>query len=145
MYRHGLGFHSCDVYIRSRALAFLIPALTFRWITSEARAPGRRLRGGETRAGTGMAGVPRGGSGDGVTGGGQPRPLQPGAFHTTAVIPPSTYNTWPLTKSEADEERKTSEPTRSWTRPQRPAGVRLSTQWVKSASSTRAAVSSVAK
>jgi hypothetical protein len=45
-------------------------------------------------------------------------------FHSTLVIPPSTYSTCPLTKSAADEERNSTPPTRSSVRPQRPAGVR---------------------
>ncbi len=64
---------------------------------------------------------------------------------TTAVMPPSTYSTWPLTKSDAAEARNTRPPTRSATSPHRPAGVRPRTQAVNVSSSTSARVSSVAK
>src|SRR5829696_694545 len=64
---------------------------------------------------------------------------------TTAVMPPSTNRTCPLTKSEAGEARNTRAPIRSSTLPQRPAGVRPLTHALNSSSSTRALVSSVSK
>ena len=69
----------------------------------------------------------------------------PGAAQTTTVIPPSTKIVWPLTKSEAGEASQTAGPTRSAVVPQRAAGVRPTTQAVKSASSTSACVISVAR
>jgi len=54
------------------------------------------------------------------------------------VMPPSTYSVCPLTKDEASPERKTAAPISSSTLPQRPAGVRFSSQAEKAASSTSA-------
>ncbi len=73
--------------------------------------------------------------------------LEAGDTHaqTTAVMPPSTNRTCPLTKFDAGEARNTSAPTRSSTLPQRPAGVRVVTHWVNCSFSTRARVSSVSK
>lgn len=65
--------------------------------------------------------------------------------YRTESMPPSTYTSCPLTKSEAGEERKSRAPTRSSTLPQRPAGVRPRTQALNSSSATRAEVSSVSK
>lgn len=65
--------------------------------------------------------------------------------HRTDSMPPSTYSSCPLTKSEAGEERKSRAPTRSSTLPQRPAGVRPRTQALNSSSATSAEVSSVSK
>ncbi|ROP54238.1 hypothetical protein EDD94_3762 [Streptomyces sp. PanSC9] len=64
-------------------------------------------------------------------------------LHSTLVIPPSTYSTCPPTKSAAGEARKSSPPTRSSVRPQRPAGVRPRTHVLNSSSATRGRVSSV--
>ncbi len=63
--------------------------------------------------------------------------------HRTVIIPPSTYTTWPLTKSEAGETRNSRAPTRSSGRPQRAAGVRPRTHESKAGSSCSGRVRSV--
>ncbi len=62
-----------------------------------------------------------------------------------AVMPPSTYKMWPVTKLDAAEARNTAAPPSSCTSPQRPAGVRLLSHAVKASSATSACVSSVLK
>ena len=47
---------------------------------------------------------------------------------TTAESPPSTTSSWPLTKSDAGEARKTTAPPSSAGSPQRPAGTRARSQ-----------------
>ena len=64
---------------------------------------------------------------------------------TTAVMPPSTWTTCPLTKSEAPEASQSRVPTSSSGRPHRRAGVRPFTQASKSGSATSAEVSTVSK
>jgi NAD(P)-dependent dehydrogenase (short-subunit alcohol dehydrogenase family) len=72
------------------------------------------------------------------------QPVWPGPrAQITAVIPPSTAITWPLTKSEAGAASQTRVPTRSSARPHRPAGVRRRSQASNSGSSARARVKSV--
>ena len=67
------------------------------------------------------------------------------AAYKDAVIPPSTYSVCPFTKLAASLVRKTQAPTNSSTLPQRPAGVRFSSQAQKSGSSTSALLSGVSK
>ena len=63
--------------------------------------------------------------------------------HSAARIPPSTYTTWPLTKSDARDARNTAAPTRSSGRPHRPAGVRPRIHASNSGSSASGRVISV--
>ena len=65
--------------------------------------------------------------------------------YSAAVMPPSTYSTWPLTKAAASLARNTATGASSSTRPQRPIGARLATQALNCSSATSGAVSSVAK
>ena len=116
--------------------------------SSTARSRDRRRVGATGRRRTPRAGRCTGPSAF-TLGVGVPRAFgrhDPGDAHqTTAVMPPSTKIVCPLTKADASLARNTSVPTRSSTRPQRPAGVRCATHAENSASSTSAWVSSVAK
>ena len=68
-----------------------------------------------------------------------------GLHQRVAVMPPSTYRIWPLTKREASLARNTIAGPRSSTSPQRRLGVCPTSQAEKVGSSTRLCVSSVLK
>src|SRR5262245_54386347 len=68
-----------------------------------------------------------------------------GFVQATADMPPSTYRSWPFTKSDADDERKTTAPASSDGSPQRPAGTRARSHASNSAFAVSGSVSSVRK
>ncbi len=76
---------------------------------------------------------------------GQDHDAEVAARHMTAVIPPSTTRTWPLTNEAAGEARKTAAPTSSATSPQRACGVRFLSQPSNAGSLRRSRLISVAK
>ena len=85
------------------------------------------------------------GAADGSAVAGEDRRAADDEVETTADMPPSTYRIWPLTKSDAADERKTTAPASSDGSPQRPAGTRLRSHASNSAFVVSGSVSSVRK